>query len=73
MRLVLVDGRVFERHIEHAAGSTDNPMSDRELDAKFRALAQGVLPEGQLEAVLEKCRAVGELENVAEIARLAVP
>ncbi len=73
VRLVLVDGRVFERHIKHAAGSTDNPMSDRELDAKFRALAQGVLPEGQLEAVLEKCRAVGELENVAEIARLAVP
>ena len=73
VNIVLVDGRAFERHIEHAAGSAENPMSDRALDAKFRALAEGVLPGERIDMLLEKCRDVAALENVAELARLAVP
>lgn len=73
VKIMLGDGRVFERHIEHAAGSAANPLSDRELDAKFRALARDVLPGQRIEALLEKCRAAGELGDVAELARLAVP
>jgi 2-methylcitrate dehydratase PrpD len=73
VKIVLADGRVIERHIDHAAGSADNPMSDAALDAKFRALAEGVLSRKQVEGVLEKCRAVERLGNVAELARLAVP
>jgi 2-methylcitrate dehydratase PrpD len=73
VKIVMADGRVIERHIDHAAGSADNPMSDAALDAKFRALAEGVLSRKQVEGVLEKCRAVERLGNVAELARLAVP
>jgi 2-methylcitrate dehydratase PrpD len=73
VKIVLADGRIFERHIDHAAGSAKNPMDDRALDEKFRALAEGVLPGERIEALLEKCRAVADLWNVAELARLAVP
>jgi 2-methylcitrate dehydratase PrpD len=73
VKIVLDDGRVFERHIDHAAGSADNPMSDRALDAKFRALAEGVLPGERVEVLLGKCRAVADLGDVAELARLSVP
>jgi 2-methylcitrate dehydratase PrpD len=71
--ITMADGRHFERHIEHATGSTDNPLSDQALDAKFRALADGILPEDRIEILIEKCRSVGQLPEVAEIARLAVP
>jgi hypothetical protein len=64
---------VFEQHIEHATGSAENPLSDRGLDAKFRGLAQDVLPAACIDALLEKCRAVEALPDVAELARLAVP
>jgi len=73
VKIILIDGRACEQHIDHAGGSAGNPMSDRALDAKFRALAEGVLPGKQVEALLRECRAVANLGNVAELARLAVP
>ena len=73
VRVVLADGKAFERHVEHAEGSAANPLSDRALDAKFRALVEGVLPEQGVETLLEKCRAVAALDDVGELARLAVP
>jgi 2-methylcitrate dehydratase PrpD len=73
VKVVLADGRTVERHIDHAAGSAGNPLSDRALDAKFRALAEGVLPAERADTLLAKCRCVADLGNVAELARLAVP
>jgi 2-methylcitrate dehydratase PrpD len=71
--VTLADGRCFERHIEHATGSSDNPLSDGALDAKFRALAEDVLPPDRIEILLGKCRSVAQLADVSEIARLAAP
>lgn len=71
--VVLVDGRSWERHVEHAAGSTDNPLTDAALDAKFHALAEGVLPDDRVKILIEKCRSVAKLAEVAEVVRLAVP
>jgi 2-methylcitrate dehydratase PrpD len=69
--VTLADGRVLRRYVEHALGSTDNPMTDAGLEAKFRDLAVDVLPEAQAAALLAKCWRVAELPDVAELARLA--
>ncbi len=71
--MTLTDGRVLRRHVAHATGSADNPLSDAGLEAKFRALAAGVLPDARIEALLGKCWSVAESPDVAELARLAVP
>jgi len=71
--ITLSDDRVLEAHIAHATGSTANPLTDRGLEAKFRALAETVLPETRISALIDKCWRVDELENVAELARLATP
>jgi 2-methylcitrate dehydratase PrpD len=73
VKIVLVDGQSWERHVEHAAGSTGNPLSDQALDAKFRALAAEALPADRAEKLLERCRSVSDLADASEIARLAVP
>lgn len=71
--ITLTDGRVLEAHVEHATGSADNPLSDEGLDAKFRGLAEGVLPPGRIETLIEQCWSVGESADVADLPRLAVP
>jgi 2-methylcitrate dehydratase PrpD len=70
--ILLQDGRRIERRIEHAIGSTDNPMSDRDLEGKFRALAADALPPDRIEALIATCWAVARLDDVADVMRLAV-
>ena len=69
--LTLKNGRVFEKTIEHCAGSVDNPMSDADLEAKFRAQCKGLLPAAQMDKLIGLCWNVGKLKNAAEIARAA--
>lgn len=66
-------GRVLEQHIEHVIGSVGHPMSDRDLERKFLALAEDVLSTTQTVALLESCWQVARLDDVAELVRLAVP
>lgn len=67
----LKDGRSLSRHIEHAIGSLEKPMSDAALDAKFLDLAEGILPPVQAKALIGKCRAVEELADAGALARAA--
>ncbi len=71
--VALADGRRLEIHVEHALGSTDNPMSDRDLERKFTSLAADTLPAGRAEMLIEKCWSIARLDDAAQIARLAVP
>ena len=71
--LTLKDGRVLKKHVAHCMGSVDNPMSDADLEAKFRLLCKGLLPVAQVEKLMGLCWNVGKLKSAAEIARAAVP
>jgi 2-methylcitrate dehydratase PrpD len=73
LTIALTDGRVVEEHVSHATGSAANPLSDEGLSAKFRGLAEGVLPPPQIEALLDTCWRVAGVADVAEVARLSVP
>ncbi len=44
MIVTLNDGRTIHRHIDHAIGSVEKPMTDAQLEAKFKDLADGILP-----------------------------
>jgi 2-methylcitrate dehydratase PrpD len=69
----LKDGRVLEKNIDHAVGSVARPMSDADLEAKFRALAKGILPAAQTDKLIALCWNVGKLKSAAEIARASAP
>lgn len=71
--VTLSSGQVYRCHIEHALGSTGNPMSDGDLERKFIALAADTLPSAQIRKLIDTCWAVTEIADVAEIARLAAP
>jgi 2-methylcitrate dehydratase PrpD len=64
-------GRTLERHVRHAVGSRDQPMSNADLESKFRQLAGEVLPAAQAARVLEMAWNVEGLSDTAELARAA--
>lgn len=67
----LRDGRRLERHVEHALGTLERPMSDSDLEVKFRGLAEGVLSDGQSDEVIRLCWDIGQLADAGAIARAA--
>lgn len=72
-RIRLRDGTVIEKHVERALGSIEHPMSDRDLEQKFRGLAQGVLSADQVNRVIGLCWGVADLADAGELARATVP
>ncbi len=71
MTVLLKDGRTFHRFIEHAIGSVEEPMSDKQLEAKFLGLAEGILPEAQARRVMGLCWSLPELTSAGDVARTA--
>jgi len=67
----LRDGRRLERHVAHALGTLERPMSDADLEAKFRGLVEGILPKRPIGELIAACWSVESLEDAGEIARLA--
>ena len=72
MTVKLKDGRTLHKFIAHAIGSVEVPMSDKQLEAKFSDLAEGVLPAAQVRALMDACWKVEQLPDAAAIARAAV-
>jgi 2-methylcitrate dehydratase PrpD len=72
MTIVLKDGRQLHRYIEHALGSVEVPMTDKQLEAKFSDLADGILPAPAIRRVMDACWNVESLPNAAEIAKMSV-
>jgi 2-methylcitrate dehydratase PrpD len=69
---VLKDGRQLHRYIEHAIGSVEKPMTDRQLEAKFVDLADGIIPTPMIRRVMDACWNVESLPNAGEIAKMSV-
>lgn len=69
----LKDGRTLEKHVEHAVGSLDRPLSDGDLEAKFRGLANGILSKTETDKLIQLCWDVGKLKDAGEVARASVP
>lgn len=67
----LHDGRVLQHHVPHALGTLQRPMSDADLEAKFRALVAPVLPETRMDELIDLCWKAAQLEDVGVIARTA--
>jgi 2-methylcitrate dehydratase len=61
------DGRSFSEQLDYPKGDPRNPLSDAEIEEKFRALAEGVLSRKAQDKLigaiwnLEKCPSVSKL------------
>ena len=67
----LKDGRSLSRHIEHAIGSQQNPLSDAALEAKFIDLADGILAKDQARRVMNMCWGMEKAADAGALASAA--
>ena len=61
------DGREFSKQLDYPKGDPRNPLSDAEIEEKFRALAEGVLSEKAQDKLID---AIWNLEKSASVSKL---
>ncbi|MFO0523422.1 MAG: MmgE/PrpD family protein [bacterium] len=71
VEVTLKDGRTLSKYVEAAIGSLKRPQTDADLEAKFRGLAEDVLPEAQVDKVLGLAWKVGALASAGDVAAAA--
>ena len=69
----LTDGGRVQVVVEHALGSTERPMSDAALDAKFHGLADPVLGAPRCNELIEACRGAASAPDLRRLVALAQP
>lgn len=66
----LNDGRSYKEVLEHPTGSPERPMSDAQVEAKFRALTAGALATSRSERLLEACWQIDRLADLRDLVDL---
>ncbi len=69
--ITLKGGKVIDLHVPHAIGSIARPMTNGDLEHKFRGLTTRILGETRTTQLIDLCWKLGTLESVAEIADMA--
>jgi 2-methylcitrate dehydratase PrpD len=73
LEVELLGGRRIEILIEKSLGNLHRPMTDRQLDTKFRDQAVLAIPAPQAEALLNLCWRIDEVDDVNEVVTASVP
>jgi 2-methylcitrate dehydratase PrpD len=71
--VTLSDGRRIETHVKHAIGSVERPLSNVQLEAKFRGSSVLVIGEDATNALLTLGWMFEELADIRELAAKTVP
>lgn len=61
------NGNVYRNRVDYPKGDPHNPMSDEEVKTKFRRLAEPLMKEERVKAIID---CVDKIENVADTGQL---
>ena len=67
VEVVTKSGERYTAEVPYHKGHYKNPMTDAEVEAKFRSLAQDLLSPAQTDALLEKLWNLEEVEDIGEV------
>jgi len=71
VRVSLDDGRLLERHVAHALGSSERPLDDEALTAKLHDLADEVIGERAATLLAERCWNIESIPDASAIVAAA--
>jgi 2-methylcitrate dehydratase PrpD len=69
----LTDGTRLETFVAASLGNLARPLSDRQLDAKFRDQGILALPAGRVERLIQLCWGIGDLADAGDVVRASSP
>lgn len=70
VRIETTDGRSFEKQLDFPKGDSRNPLSDAEIEVKFRSLADGVLSPARQQQVIDSVWQFEQLTSVSQFMKL---
>jgi 2-methylcitrate dehydratase PrpD len=70
MTIRFADGRSLEERVSAARGTPANPLTRDEIEAKFRRLAEVVLPAERVMRLATALRGLADLPHMSELAAL---
>lgn len=73
VEMTLANGERVTKHVEHAIGNLGRPMTDRELEEKFRDQASSILPANRLNDLIALSWKVDTLEDCRRLITAATP
>jgi 2-methylcitrate dehydratase PrpD len=71
IRVTLANGRIIERHVDHALGSIERPMNDQALTVKLHDLTDGVIGAHAAGLLAERCWGVERALDASTIVAAA--
>ncbi|MBC8332535.1 MAG: MmgE/PrpD family protein, partial [Anaerolineae bacterium] len=72
VQITTLEGNTHTAQVDHAKGSPENPLSDDELIAKFRANAEGVISLQRQDEIIRVTWAFDEINDLGEYMRLLI-
>ena len=73
VRITLNNGTVLDKHVEHAIGSMERPMTTEALEQKFAGQAITALPQSQIDRVMALCWDIESMTDVTQLAQATNP
>jgi 2-methylcitrate dehydratase len=68
--VMTTSGQHYTAEVPYHRGHYKNPMSDQEIEAKFRALAQDLLTPARTAALLDSLWHLEQVEDIGQVIRL---
>jgi 2-methylcitrate dehydratase PrpD len=73
IEVVLDGGKTIELFVEQSLGNVHRPLSNADLEEKFRDQAVLALPAATVETLIERCWRIDALRDVGALCRATVP
>jgi 2-methylcitrate dehydratase len=70
VEVVTTTGQRLQGEVAYHRGHYKNPMSDQEIEEKFRGLAQHVLTERQIATLLERLWNLEQVSDIGEVIQI---
>jgi 2-methylcitrate dehydratase len=72
IRIQLQDGTTLEKEVTFPRGHARNPMTDAEVEQKFRSMAEPLLPAERIAEILDRCWNLEAQTDIGALLRLLV-
>ena len=66
VKITTTDGAEYEEVVIDSKGTVDNPMSRDEIERKFRLVAGRVIPAPQVDAIIDLCASLDQLDDLQQ-------
>ncbi len=67
IEVTMNNGEKIMRGIDHAKGDPQNPMTDEEIETKFRKLAAPVMSKGKMDRALDRLWHLEDMRDMSEV------